>query len=176
MSILDRIENVCKWIGMPIIAAIIMTAALICSGATMTIAHADQGCNGSCADAPRLGDFTVPGSNVFGFESDRGRTTFTFYWNGPQSAVVQIGRVVQGQWTPYLVDVGRNGTVKQQQSLALLEGGKPELVSMTTSDMKPGDRVEARAWWTGKFFFSLSRDQYYPLAGANWSDLNLSLR
>lgn len=105
MNLLDRIENICERVGLPILAALFMMAAVICSGQTMTIAHADQGCAGSCVDAPRLGDFTVPGSTVFGFEQDRGRTTFTFYWNGPQSAVVQIGHVVQGQWVPYVVDV-----------------------------------------------------------------------
>lgn len=174
MTPLDRIENICERVGLPILAVIFMMAAVICSGQTMTIAHADQGCAGSCVDAPRLGDFTGPGSDLFGFDQDRGRTTFTFYWNGPQSAVVQIGHVVQGQWVPYVVDVGINNALHQQQELAFLVGGKQGIVSMTTRDMKPGDHIEARAWWSGKFYLSLSRQEYYPLAGANWGDLTTS--
>lgn len=174
MNLLDRIDNVCRLFALPVLTAIFMMAALICSGATMTIAHADQGCAGSCAEAPRLGDFTGAGKNLFGFDQDRGRTTFTFYWSGQQPAVVQIGHVVQGQWVPYVVTVGMNGGLHQQQELAFLVGGKPGIVSMTTLGMKPGDHIEARAWWASEFYLSLSRQEYYPLAGATWGDLTTS--
>jgi len=172
---LDLIEEKGRWFVTALLVAAVLVAGSLLSGQTLGIAAADSGissqqCVSTCADAPRLGDFVNQDSQrLFGLTQDHGRVTFMFYWTGTERpAVVQLGHVVQGEWVPYVVSVkfDQSPWPFQNQVLAYVVNGKPQLVTMTTSGVQPGDYVEARAYWCAQFFTG-QRDQFYPLAGAD---------
>ncbi len=157
------------------IAALLAALALL-AAVNAPIARSDTGtqqCMSTCVDAPRLGSF-IPqgGEQLFGLTQDRGRTTFTF-WNGvDRPAIVELGRMVQGTWTPYRVSVkfDRAAWPVENQPFGYMSPGAPQLVTMTTTDAAPGDHVEVRAYWQSRYLMG-QRDQFYPLAGADLQDI-----
>lgn len=167
-----------KW-DKPIVIIILATIAVFTGllfGTPPAIADAD-GCTSTCVSAPQRGDFVnVDSQQLFGFTEDLGRVEFVIDFSSQRGTVVQLGHVVQGQWVPYVVEVTYATQSFPNQALAFLVGGKRQLVSITTRDVKPGERIEARAWWATNFFLSFDRQEYYSLASARLEDIPSSGR
>lgn len=169
--ILDRIEK--RWaqvFGVGLIAAVLLAISILC-GAGMSQAQPSD----PTITVPQSRDYiSTDSKQLVGLTQDRGRVTLTIDWSGRDSKVLQMGRVVQGEWVPYVIDVkyDRATYPDTDQVFVLLIGGNHQLVTLTTTGAKPSDVVQVREF-PSILWFAQHRSVFNTIVSAQMASLPL---
>jgi hypothetical protein len=143
--VVDRIEQKCMPIACTAFIAAVLAAASILSGAG--VSQAQPG-GANVILVPRSSDYiSEDRGDLVGLTKDRwGRVTLTLDWSGEESRSLQMGRIVDGEWVNYTIEVGYEvgGYPHLNQAKAYLIANSDQLVTMMTTEATSEDVVEVR--------------------------------